>query len=587
MSYIVLVYCMLTTIFCNCRKSIERPLPPPLTLPAADTLITIATDKACYDPGDEVSFTVDKNLPATAKIRYWYLDSMIAETAFNGRNWTWQAPPVDFRGYLMDIYSDENGKEKIYGSIAVDVSSDWTHFPRYGFLSDFGQLNESYMDSVMSILDRYHLNGLQFYDWEYEHHLPLAGTVSNPDSSWRDIANRINYRSTVKRYISLAHQYNMKAMSYNLVYGALSDAASAGVSDQWYMYTDLNHVNKEGLDLPMPPFKSNIYLLDPSNPGWQNYIAAKTLDAYAVYDFDGYHVDQLGNLNKNLYTYSGTAVNLESTFGPFLAAMKTLTPYKRLVMNAVNQYGQQVSIAQSPVDFLYTEVWTPNEGYRDLATIIQNNDLWTNNTKKTVLAAYMDYNLANNPGYFNTPGVLLTDAVIFAFGGAHIELGEHMLCKEYFPNGNLQMKNDLFKALVRYYDFLVAYEDILRGGGSFNAPNLVSADGKIQITNWPPVTGSVSMIGKLVGNRQVIHLINFANAVNFDWRDANGSQAQPQTFLNLAVSFTATKTVKKVWLASPDINGGVSEDIPFRQSGNSISFTLPSLQYWDMVVIAY
>lgn len=587
MNLAALIYGIVTLFFCDCRKVTEKPISRTVTPPTEDTVIAVTTDKACYTPGDEVSFTIDKNLPSAAKIRYRHLDSVVAQASFSGRTWSWKTPVSDFTGYMVDIYREEDGKDEIYGSIAVDVSSDWTHFPRYGFLSGFGKLSDSYMDSVMSSLNRYHINGLQFYDWEYEHHLPLAGTVSNPDSSWRDIANRVNYLVSVKRYISLAHQYNMKAMSYNLVYGALSDAASAGVSDQWYMYTDQRHVNKEILNLPAPLFKSNIYLLDPSNAGWQNYIAAKTNDAYAVYDFDGYHVDQLGDLNKNLYAYSGIPINLESSFGPFLSAMKTAAPAKRLVMNAVNQYGQQVSIARSPVDFLYTEVWQPNEGYKDLATIIQNNDLWSNNTKRTVLAAYMDYNLANNPGYFNTQGVLFTDAVIFAFGGAHIELGEHMLCKEYFPNGNLQMKNDLSKALVRYYDFLVAYENILRGGGNFNTPDLVSADGKIQINNWPPANGSVSVVGKDMGNRQVIHLINFANSVNFDWRDANGSQAQPQTFLNLAVSFTAAKTVKKVWLASPDIDGGVAEDIPFQQSGNSISFTLPSLQYWDMVVIAY
>ena len=49
----------------------------------------------------------------------------------------------------------------------------------------------------------------------------------------------------------------------------------------------------------------------------------------------------------------------------------------------------------------------------------------------------MNYNKADNRGEFNTPGVLLTDAVMFALGGSHLELGgDHMLCKEYFPNEN-------------------------------------------------------------------------------------------------------------------------------------------------------
>jgi dextranase len=51
-------------------------------------------------------------------------------------------------------------------------------------------------------------------------------------------------------------------------------------------------------------------------------------------------------------------------------------------------FGEEVSITKAPVDFLYTEVWPPDEAYNDLKTIIQNNDAWSNNTKKTVLAAY-------------------------------------------------------------------------------------------------------------------------------------------------------------------------------------------------------
>ncbi|HSN10258.1 MAG TPA: glycoside hydrolase family 66 protein, partial [Hanamia sp.] len=184
-------------------------------------------------------------------------------------------------------------------------------------------------------------------------------------------------------------------------------------------------------------------------------------------------------------------------------------------------------------------------------------------------------------------GVLLTDAVIFAFGGAHLEMGDHMLCKEYFPNDNLQMKPDLKQAMVHYYDFLTAYENLLRDGGSFNTPDMISADGKTTINNWPPQNGSISVIGKDLGTCQVIHLINFANASSFDWRDTNGNQTTPNLFTNISYILTTSKPVKKLWMASPDIDGGVLHEISFTQSANAVSFTLSSLQYWDMVVAEY
>ncbi|HEX9511511.1 MAG TPA: glycoside hydrolase family 66 protein [Puia sp.] len=149
------------------------------------------------------------------------------------------------------------------------------------------------------------------------------------------------------------------------------------------------------------------------------------------------------------------------------------------------------------------------------------------------------------------------------------------------------MKPDLQQAMIHYYDFLTGYENVLRDGGTFNNPTLISVDGKVSLNNWPPQNGSVSYMGKDFGNRQVIHLINFANAASFDWCDTNGSQATPNTFQNLSFILTLSKPVTALWMASPDVNGGAVQAIPFTRSGNSISFILPSLQYWDMVVAEY
>ncbi|GET28655.1 hypothetical protein SD074_08570 [Prolixibacter sp. SD074] len=194
-----------------------------------------------------------------------------------------------------------------------------------------------------------------------------------------------------------------------------------------------------------------------------------------------------------------------------------------MVMNAVNQYGQ-ANILSTPVNFAYTEVWSPNDTYEDLANIIQNNAKMGAAGTRTVLAAYMDYDKANSTGYFNTPGVLMTDAVIFAFGGSHLELGEHMLAKEYFPNNNLLMRADLKEALTTYYDFQVAYENLLHAEGDFNNPAMTSLDGQIDINSWPPQTGSVSVVGKDLGSTQVINLLNYMDATSLTWRDASGTQ---------------------------------------------------------------
>lgn len=545
----------------------------------------LSTDKACYTPGEIVHFTLKEKLDGNAKVRYSHLGKIIAEEALTSNAWSWTAPAEDYKGYMVDIYEAVDGKETIHQSIAVDVSSSWTKFPRYGFLSSYGELSESMIENNINNLNRYHINGIQFYDWMYNHHRPLAGTPQQPDATWPDLVGRTNYLSTVKDYINAAHAKGMKAMFYNLAFGALKNAASDGVKEEWYIFKDKNHSDKDNHHLD-PPFRSSIYLTNPANAEWQNYLAARNKDVYEVFGFDGFHIDQLGN-RGTVYDYNGNVVELDNTYSTFITAMANANPGKHLVMNAVSQYGQQKSIAKSEVDFLYTEVWDESKSFEQLAHVITDNYAYSEGKKQTILAAYMNYARSGNSGFINTPGVLLANAVIFSFGGAHLELGEHYLANEYFPNSNLQMKAEVKKALMHYYDFLVAYQNLLRDGGDFFAANVASTDGKLSFAGWPASQGSVAVTGKRFANKEVIHLINFSNANSMEWRDTNGTQKEPELVSDVAIKITTVKPVTKVWLASPDINGGAHRELSFNQSGNDVTITLPSLKYWDMVVLEY
>src|SRR5260221_8143404 len=78
-------------------------------------------------------------------------------------------PPEISAGYSarLTIYP-ANKAPAIKASTAFDVLSSWTDFPRYGFLVDF---SASRMDPEITLkkLTRFHVNGLQFYDWQYRH----------------------------------------------------------------------------------------------------------------------------------------------------------------------------------------------------------------------------------------------------------------------------------------------------------------------------------------------------------------------------------------------------------------------------------
>jgi dextranase len=546
----------------------------------------IHTNRANYLPGTTIQFRVEINeLPLNnlIKVEYYYLNQLVDSTSYSSielgnLEWNWEVPDSDFCGYLVRLSAISNQLVENHTTIAVDVSSDWSRFPRYGFLSNFSLLSQSSVDATVKDLNRFHINGIQYYDWHYKHHMPLKGDPSNPAGAWSDIANRTNYLATIKRYIDAGHEHGMKSMAYNLLYGAYENAESDGVATQWRLFRDEFHSNPDFHDLP-DSWASDIYLIDPSNAAWKNYLLTKMSDVFQALLFDGWHLDQLGD-RGNRYNYGGQRVYINQTFLPFLEESK-LSLNVPLVMNAVNQYGQS-GIAQSPVEFLYTEVWGPNENYSDLVSIILNNNTYSENKLSTVLAAYVNRSLSSQPGYFNTPSVLLTDAVIFAAGGSHLELGEHMLANEYFPNNNLKMSSELKNKLIHYYDFLVFYQNLLRDGGVFNQVYLKSQN-NVSIKTYSQI-GSIWNFSKLKGNLQIFHLINFTGANSLNWRDDFGKQTEPDTLNNIPVYFNSIKKVNTLWLASPDYNDGCPQNILFSQINDTVFFEIPHLKYWNMVV---
>ncbi|MCG2715750.1 MAG: T9SS type A sorting domain-containing protein, partial [Candidatus Marinimicrobia bacterium] len=387
-------------------------------------------------------------------------------------------------------------------------------------------------------------------------------------------------RETVEGYISLAHAKNMKTMAYNLIYGAYEDAASEGVQNNWRLYYDSTYQNPVYHDLP-DSWASDIYMMNPLNSTWQNYINAEMDNAIRAFDFDGWHMDQLGDFGT-LYDHSGNAVINKSGFTEFITKSKS-TLNIALVLNAVDQYGQP-EIAASPVDFLYTEVWSDTT-YAGLAGIIHSNNNYSNNRLSSILAAYVNKGISGTPGTINTAAVLLADAVIFASGGAHIELGEHILCNEYFPVDNLEMSEKLVAQLISYYDFSVAYENILR---DYPQPILfgIMTDSDIVLSKSAK-KDKVWVFASQAGDRQIYHFINFIGVSTMDWRDPQAIQTSPEKLFDLPLMIKADSTVSRVWTASPDTNQGSPVGLVFTQDGDTLSFTLPGLHYWSMVVVEF
>lgn len=552
--------------------------------------ISLSTDKAVYGAGETVSFTADRIPSGETYVRYKHLGRQIGSEELLTRNkWTWTAPSGDYKGYMAEVYQKGTDGDKILAAIAIDVSSDWDRFPRYGFLSTFFRMDAVNCDDVIAALNRLHINGVQFQDWHWKHHWPLAQDKATlqPLETYVDIASRSTSMQTVRNYIASCHKYGMKAIFYNLCFGALDDAAEDGVREDWYMYKDAGH---QTIDMHVlgSPFKSSVYLVNPANSEWLSYIGEKTDDVYDNLGFDGYQIDQLGG-RGTLYDYEGNVIDLTAGYADFIDEMKRRQPGKDLIMNAVSGYGADRILATGNTVFAYNEMWDGEAQYTDLKRVIEENERYGGSGMKTVFAAYMNYDKSGSQGTFNTPGILLTDAVMFALGGSHLEMGEHMLCHEYFPNNNLGMTEELKSSLIAYYDFMTAYQNLLRDGGSFIDMTVTSADGAYPIKAWEPATGNIVTLAKEVGDRQAIHFLNFLNADSTSWRDIDGTMPAPETLSDFAVTVTIPdgRQVNSVWFASPDAGFGASESLAFSQDGQTLSVTIPSLEYWSMLVLEY
>lgn len=542
--------------------------------------VQIVTDKAMYSPGSVVKITASGPTDGLG-VRYWHLGDVIGESVIDGtKNWTWNPPSDDFQGYYVELVGkNSDGNLVTLATTGVDVSSKWTRFPRYGYLGTFQNATALKREKVLANLNKHHINALQYYEWAYDHHHPLCGTPENPEPVWEKyLSNGGQYLcelEVIRGYIEQGHNYNMVSMFYNLCNGLFEWAEEDGCGSDWYLYSDTGHQNKVFHPLNVPPFRSNLYQCDPGGDEWIEWITGQHDDVYKVFDFDGFHIDQLGNIGK-VYNHVGQPVDLPAGYEKFIKAAKEAHPDKYLAFNAVDGYGQD-HIAAAPVDILYNEVWDYH--FRAFKNTLDANRA-IDPDRNTVIPAYIH---STNSGYFNTPAVLMLDAVIFALGGSHLELGENLISDIYWPACQLKVKPELEEALIEYYDFLVGYENILRDNVKECKVNVTSDD--VDVCYWVPSQGKVNVYATQKSGMMMVHLLNFKDAVHMNWHDKERTQAEPKLIKDFSLKIPCLRKPERVWVASPDFNEGAPVELDFVVEGTSVKVKVPSLKYWTMLVV--
>ncbi len=569
-------------------------------LQKGDETMICRTEKSMYAPGETATVCLEA-LPAEAaalRVRLYSLEACILDLELPvSKCFPLSLPAADGRGYALEVDALNDAQAVLASAFtAIDVSSSWTKFPRYGYVWDFAPSADA--ESKVDEMARYHLNGVQFYDWQYRHHRPLADELSG----WRDWSGRKISGGTVRAYLRAAHKRGMACMAYNMIYAANETYRTdgSGVRPDWRLVRANGADFTCDMDAELGPVGILQYF-NPLNPDWQEYIFAQENRVFEVFDFDGWHGDTIGE-NGPMRTADGGPLGHDADGKPiylvkdcytaFLNAAKAAIGEKHLAFNPVGAQGIE-NVNVSAVDVLYTEFWpwdrdSSGRLYDDYGTLHQAilDACEQSGGKSLIVAAYVNYR--NPKPSFNPSAVRMLDCVVFASGGSRIELGNggSMLSDEYFPaDGKKHMSEELQRAVGRLYDFLVSYENLLRGGQHpvsrcVRLENLpVSTDGR---------SDTVWCFAKADSSAEVYHFLNLTGTDD-GWRDEEQTKKPPTPHKNVKTRLYTDYPVQEVYLASPDGESPLPLRLEFRTGcdadGAFIEFTQPALEYWNLIFL--
>lgn len=570
------------------------------------TIIGVVTDKARYAPGEKIQLEVQVDKEGHVSngshllVELQDCGTVVAARNFpvklNGTGTTslshsLVAPTQDFHGYRISVrLLDASGHELANGASAVDVSSNWARFPRYGYVANYEAGTAA--DRWVETLNRYHINGLQFYDVQYKHHLPTPVGSQLPEY-WPDVAGRQISRDTVLALLRGAKSRNMITMVYNASYAAYSDAFTdgSGVKLAWASWPDAGvertAATVKSFRLPQGWATASLTYMNQADPHWRAYLFARMRELFGKLPFDGWHIDTYGD--SEAWADDRSRIDFPATFPSFVNEARQSTG-RPVVLNTVSGLGQ-AGLANSASEFIYSELWP--EDHATYSSIVKAVDeIRAANPKKAIVfAAYLHRALAEKLAEqgrhteFNVPSVLLADAVVFASGASHIELGDgdRMLSRPYFVEDKTISTTPELRAKLRdYYDFLVAYENHLQEG--FTSASIpVSLSGARQTTSGEP--GAVWTLTRHNDHETVLHLINLVGQKSDQWRDDEKTYPEPPALHDLRLRVKLDHEFTSAGWASPDIDHGAWHELKLaKDKSGEVEFVLPELHYWTAII---
>ncbi len=542
--------------------------------------VSLHFDQAFTHPGEPATWTVtvhsdDRKQYSAATItsKISHLDlplETITKTivlSYGDRSaaFKWLPPQEVPRGYGLDIgVILADGSEIAHISSGFDVLEAWFQMPRYGFLSDFYPGRTDASQTLQTLTD-YHINGLQFYDWMYRHE-----TLLTDHDPYIDVLGRELSVETVNALIEEAHKHQIAALPYTAIYAASMEFYNQ--HKDWGLYYADGKPVYLGTDFlaymdPRPDSKWTVHLLNEFKSVLENT------------KFDGIHLDQYGD-PKEAYDAQGKHIALGPAIAETISETHAVVDQHRqdgaVVFNCVTNWPVELA-SKADEDFIYIEVWEPYTSFADLHNLIAYaQSLGTG--KPVVLAAYVHPENTSNP--------VLMDAIIFASGGGHIELGENFgyLAHPYFPYYE-KLSDVQAQTLKNYYDFAVRYQNLIGPAATEATAKWISQIQLGELKVGLNTSDDVFAFVRESPGHMSVSLVNMTDIQSEKWNE-------PAEYPKQAGPITLTITgfdqkVNQAFFSSPDEKTFSLEPVQFQQVRDQISLTIPSLKIWDLVVLSY
>jgi dextranase len=450
-------------------------------------------------------------------------------------------------GYGVDVflYPTDSNEPFSKCQTAFDVLEDWTVFPRYGFVCDFSPARSN-VEETIGTLTRFHLNGLQFYDWQYRH-----DTLVPPQDDYLDPLGRSLSLNLIRDLIAAAHAHGMKAMPYLAIYAASASFWKDHL--EWALY-DRDH--------QAIPFGENFLgIMNPVAGGeWSRHLLGECENVLKQLPFDGLHIDQYGD-PKTGYDFYTQPVDLPKAFNDFIQAAVKQHPQIPVLFNAVGNWPIE-SLAKAPTAFNYIEIWPPKTSYTDLAGIVRNASQLSGG-KPVVIALYIPANR-----YIN---IRLADAMVMSAGGTRIELGEtgRLLSDPYFPKHEA-MDPRLSDSLRRQIELIIRYANWI----SPLVPEIYLP--------IPKLPRGIEYFLRKTTKGYSISLVNLSADQPLHW---NEDHVQPEVKWDFTIEIQMDEPVRNVWMVSPDFDFLTPVSLKFNHIKDFLTVEIPSLEVWDVILI--